>query len=263
MEAGDKVLLNFPAANRDPAAFDRADEVVLDRADNRHIAFGTGIHRCAGSNLARMELRVALEEWLTRIPTFRLGRRCWWSLGQAARSGALGRFPWCSGDDGHICVDSAGDRHRTCVARAPGSFPHGVTSGGGRQRSNAARKGNRKKVANGSFSCDWPGGRTRCSASRVRVDPGSHRFGAAGTAPLPASPLAPFHLIAAEQHARRRCHQGLGQQCRRPDLSGRSLPAPYHRHQRDARSGGPRMRRRRGLNPETAPMTVRCPRPDR
>jgi len=72
MAAGDKVLMNFPAANRDPAAFERSDEVVLERAHNRHIAFGTGIHRCAGSNLARMELRVALEEWLARIPTFRL-----------------------------------------------------------------------------------------------------------------------------------------------------------------------------------------------
>jgi hypothetical protein len=72
MAAGDKVLMNFPSANRDPAAFDRADEVVLDRAHNRHIAFGTGIHRCAGSNLARMELRVAVEEWLARIPKFRL-----------------------------------------------------------------------------------------------------------------------------------------------------------------------------------------------
>ena len=72
MAAGDKLLMNFPAANRDPSAFDRADEVVLDRAHNRHIAFGTGIHRCAGSNLARMELRVAVEEWLARIPTFRL-----------------------------------------------------------------------------------------------------------------------------------------------------------------------------------------------
>ena len=72
MKKGDKVLLNFPAANRDPAAFDRADEVVLDRAVNRHVAFGSGIHRCAGSNLARMELKVALQEWLRRIPSFRM-----------------------------------------------------------------------------------------------------------------------------------------------------------------------------------------------
>jgi len=72
MKAGDKVLMNFPAANRDPEVFEDPDEVVLDRAHNRHVAFGSGIHRCAGSNLARMELRVALEEWLRRIPDFRL-----------------------------------------------------------------------------------------------------------------------------------------------------------------------------------------------
>jgi cytochrome P450 len=72
MKAGDRVLLSFGAANRDPEAFPDADRVVLDRAVNRHIAFGAGIHRCAGSNLARMELRVALEEWHARIPSYRL-----------------------------------------------------------------------------------------------------------------------------------------------------------------------------------------------
>jgi cytochrome P450 len=72
MKAGDRILMNFPAANRDPAAFPDADKVVLDRQVNRHVAFGAGIHRCAGSNLARMELRVAIEEWLRRIPEFDL-----------------------------------------------------------------------------------------------------------------------------------------------------------------------------------------------
>jgi len=72
MRAGDRVLLSFPAANRDPDAFPDADEVLIDRVDNRHVAFGVGIHRCAGSNLARMELRVALEEWLAQVPEFRL-----------------------------------------------------------------------------------------------------------------------------------------------------------------------------------------------
>ncbi len=72
IKAGDKVLMNFPGANRDPAVFDRPDEVILDRAKNRHVAFGAGIHRCAGSNLARMELRVAIETWIERIPDFRL-----------------------------------------------------------------------------------------------------------------------------------------------------------------------------------------------
>ncbi|HUY65772.1 MAG TPA: cytochrome P450 [Acidimicrobiales bacterium] len=84
MKAGDKVLMNFPAANRDPEAFEEADRVVLDRELNRHVAFGSGIHRCAGSNLARMELRVALEEWLRRIPVFRLeeGEEATWAGGQ-------------------------------------------------------------------------------------------------------------------------------------------------------------------------------------
>jgi cytochrome P450 len=72
MKAGDKVLMNFPAANRDPEVFENPDVVDLDRAHNRHVAFGSGIHRCAGSNLARMELRVALEEFLKRIPDFEL-----------------------------------------------------------------------------------------------------------------------------------------------------------------------------------------------
>jgi len=84
MRAGDKVLLNFPGANRDPEVFEDADRVVLDRELNRHVAFGSGIHRCAGSNLARMELRVALEEWLHRIPEFSLadGAEVTWAGGQ-------------------------------------------------------------------------------------------------------------------------------------------------------------------------------------
>src|SRR6059058_3809578 len=72
VKPGNMVLLSFPAANRDPAMFPDADRVVIDRKENRHAAFGLGIHRCIGSNLARMEIRVALQEWLARIPTFRL-----------------------------------------------------------------------------------------------------------------------------------------------------------------------------------------------
>jgi cytochrome P450 len=72
MKEDDKVLMNFPAGNRDPRVFDEPDRVIIDRAKNPHIAFGVGIHRCAGSNLARMEMKVAIEEWLARIPDFRL-----------------------------------------------------------------------------------------------------------------------------------------------------------------------------------------------
>ncbi len=70
MSEGDRVLMNFPGANRDPDHFEDSDTFIIDRARNRHLAFGVGIHRCAGSNLARMEMRVALEEWLAAIPEF-------------------------------------------------------------------------------------------------------------------------------------------------------------------------------------------------
>jgi cytochrome P450 len=84
MKADDWILLSFPAANRDPVQFDRAAEVVIDRQVNRHAAFGLGIHRCVGSHLARMELRVALEVWLARIPDFTLAdpSAVTWATGQ-------------------------------------------------------------------------------------------------------------------------------------------------------------------------------------
>jgi cytochrome P450 len=91
MKADDWILLSFPAANRDPAQFDQAGEVVIDRAVNRHAAFGLGIHRCVGSHLARMELRVALEVWLARIGAFTLADppAVTWSAGQIRGPRAL------------------------------------------------------------------------------------------------------------------------------------------------------------------------------
>jgi len=72
MQPGEQTLVTFPAANHDPAAFEDAHMFKLDRENNRHVAFGSGIHRCAGSNLARLEVRVALQTWLARIPEFEL-----------------------------------------------------------------------------------------------------------------------------------------------------------------------------------------------
>ena len=82
--ARDWVLLSFPSANRDPEAFDDADRFVIDRERNRHVAFGVGIHRCVGSNLARLELTVAIDEWLRAIPDFELAdpESVLWSTGQ-------------------------------------------------------------------------------------------------------------------------------------------------------------------------------------
>ena len=81
MKRGEMVMLSFPAANRDPAVFADADKVIIDRKENRHAAFGLGIHRCIGSNLARLEMRVAIEELLKRIPEFHLDGHTTWSEG--------------------------------------------------------------------------------------------------------------------------------------------------------------------------------------
>jgi cytochrome P450 len=84
MKEDDWILLGFPAANRDPVAFKDADKFIIDRAENRHVAFGLGIHRCAGSNLARLEMRVALEEFIKRYPRFDLAdpEAVTWAPGQ-------------------------------------------------------------------------------------------------------------------------------------------------------------------------------------
>jgi cytochrome P450 len=84
VKAGERMLLSYPSANRDETHFERPDEVVIDRQHNRHMAFGVGLHRCLGSNLARMELKVALEAWLARFPRFELAvdpAEITWSVG--------------------------------------------------------------------------------------------------------------------------------------------------------------------------------------
>lgn len=69
---GDRVLIVFGSGNRDEEVFPDSDTIRVDRQPNPHMAFGVGIHRCLGSNLARRELRVAFEEFLARYPRFSL-----------------------------------------------------------------------------------------------------------------------------------------------------------------------------------------------
>jgi cytochrome P450 len=69
---GALVTLCIGAANRDPAQFERPDELDLERQNNRHLAFGFGIHQCAGLSLARLEGRIAIGRFLARFPGYRL-----------------------------------------------------------------------------------------------------------------------------------------------------------------------------------------------
>jgi cytochrome P450 len=72
VKEGEKVMIYWASANRDEAEFDHADQFDLDRAGNRHLAFGVGPHRCAGSHLARLNLQVALEELTRRLTNIEL-----------------------------------------------------------------------------------------------------------------------------------------------------------------------------------------------
>lgn len=72
LRPGSKVVCALAAANRDPGVFEHAGDYDMDRPANPHFAFGIGPHRCLGSNLARLEIRVALEAVLERLPDYRL-----------------------------------------------------------------------------------------------------------------------------------------------------------------------------------------------
>lgn len=81
---GDRVMLAWAAANRDPAVFENPDEVVFDRASNRHLAFGSGIHRCIGSSFARMMFEEMIAQIFARIPEWEVdyaGARRYRSVG--------------------------------------------------------------------------------------------------------------------------------------------------------------------------------------
>lgn len=83
VRAGDPVMLLWGSANRDERVFDRADEVLLDRSPNPHLGFGAGVHRCIGLSLARVQVRVTLDEWLRAVPAFAIvdGYAPRWSVG--------------------------------------------------------------------------------------------------------------------------------------------------------------------------------------
>lgn len=81
-QTGDRVALLWPSANRDEVEFPKPDDFIIDRKPNRHLAFGSGIHRCMGSHVARAEIRILLEEWITReFPSYDLVEPPVWHTG--------------------------------------------------------------------------------------------------------------------------------------------------------------------------------------
>ena len=72
LRKNDRLIISWLAANHDEREFERADEIVLDRSPNRHLAFGLGPHRCIGSHLARLMSEVMVRAVLDRIPDYRV-----------------------------------------------------------------------------------------------------------------------------------------------------------------------------------------------
>ena len=91
MKAGQQVLLMLPVANRDPRTFPYPDTLIADRSPNKHLGFGTGVHRCLGAHILRVEAQIVVEEFLARIPEFELdrSRKATWAPGQVAGMGSV------------------------------------------------------------------------------------------------------------------------------------------------------------------------------
>ena len=83
LRQGERVLLMYDAANRDPAVFVDPDSMILDRQPNRHVSFGSGIHRCLGVHLAQLEIKTFLRTFLKRAPGFSIapGEKPVWHAG--------------------------------------------------------------------------------------------------------------------------------------------------------------------------------------
>lgn len=72
IQKGEVIALSYASANRDPEEFPNAEHCLLDRSPNHHLAFGTGVHKCLGSPVATLEMEVTLQEFVNRVPAYKV-----------------------------------------------------------------------------------------------------------------------------------------------------------------------------------------------
>ena len=129
---GEQVILLFPSANRDEDTFERPFEFRVTREPNRHLAFGEGVHYCLGANLARLEMGIALQQILERLPGLRLARGAKATPKLTALTNGVERL--------EVVYDSVKPRS---AARFRPSISRGRKSSYVRQRGRAPRPGRR------------------------------------------------------------------------------------------------------------------------
>jgi cytochrome P450 len=122
MKRGQYVMLMIPIANRDPRIFEYPDAFIGERSPNKHLGLGAGVHRCLGAHILRVEAKIVLEEFLTRIPEFELdrARKASWISGQA---GGMGSVPIVFEPGARLSTEPPDRGVRTWLAHAAASAP--------------------------------------------------------------------------------------------------------------------------------------------
>jgi cytochrome P450 len=117
MKAGQYLMLLAPIANRDPRIFPYPDTFIADRSPNKHLGLGAAVHRCLGAHVLRVESKIVLEEFLTRIPEFELDRtkQPKWTSGQL---GGMGSVPIVFEPGSRLSSKAPNDGVRTWLEHA-------------------------------------------------------------------------------------------------------------------------------------------------
>ena len=225
------------AANVDEAEFPSAGELVWDREANRHLAFGGGIHRCLGSHLARLELRVALREWHRRIPDYRIKPGV--ELNYTAGHPHARPLP----DGARLSADERSDASSTADARAPsapglGDRRPAARGGRGRRRRAGVDRRRRRSFLDGDAHAGDQVRMLGVQASLLAagsLDPDVVRQLAPATGagpPLPRRRGPPSPGRQRGRAARRRCARSSTSGSRRSRRRRRGIPrarpAPQH-----------------------------------
>ena len=214
--AGERILLLFGSANRDGEVFPEADEFHLDRRDGRHVAFGIGPHRCVGSHLARLEMRVAIEELLRRVPAL-----SGWRTGPTRAGTRPARCRWSGTSRRAERGARREGRGRPLDVRGARAVLRHLPDGVRQRRARLRGRARRRRGAAG----DEQDARSRSSPARSRRSPSSTADGQpARRATTLAYAMWPKNAPASERRRASALSAARARRPARPAATRRSAP---------------------------------------